>query len=475
MQTHVVQSGDTLWQIAQRYGSDINQIVLLNEWDDSDVLVTGQSLVIPEPGREYVVQPGDTLWAIARMFRVTVQELAVANRIADPSVIYTGQMLKNPYLLHTVHAGEFIWGIAQQYGTSVEQIIAANQMEAPGLIFPGQLLRIPEAPGPVIDVNAYMTDLNEAGQSKVLRVGNDLTYLSPFMYSFSEEGLLTELQDQLVLEATEATDIAPLLVVTNFTKGEFNSDLVASLLRNPDIQEKFMTNLLEKMRTKGYVGVNFDFEYVYPEDRVPYNHFLKRVTARLHPEGFLVTTAVAPKVSADQEGLLYEAIDYEAHGDIVDVVILMTYEWGWAGGRPLAIAPINKVRDVVDYAVSVIPRHKIHMGIPLYARDWQIPWVEGTTASTMSPKEAVRLAARYGASIQYDDTYQSPFFRYTDESGQVHEVWFEDARSVQAKLDTVKADGLRGVSYWDLGVPLPQNWPVLQNDFSIRKYSLENL
>ncbi len=178
---------------------------------------------------------------------------------------------------------------------------------------------------------------------------------------------------------------------------------------------------------------------------------MRRVVSRLHPEGFLVSTSLAPKESAVQQGLLYEAHDYAAHGDIVDFVMLMTYEWGWAGGRPWAIAPINEVRDVLDYAVTVIPREKILMGMPLYGRDWNIPWVESTTARTISPKEAVQLAAKYGVSIQYDETYQSPFFRYMDENGQEHEVWFEDARSVQAKYDTVKEYGLRGVfiGYWE--------------------------
>lgn len=108
--------------------------------------------------------------------------------------------------------------------------------------------------------------------------------------------------------------------------------------------------------------------------------------------------------------------------------------------------------------------------MPLYGRDWNIPWVEGTTASTVSPKEAVQLAAMYGVPIQYDETYQSSFFRYTDENGQEHEVWFEDARSVQAKYDTARAYGLRGVSYWTLGTPFPQNWPVLQDNFRVRKF-----
>ncbi|GAA0430863.1 glycoside hydrolase family 18 protein [Lentibacillus halophilus] len=474
MRIHVVQRGDSIWKIAQNYGSNSHQIALLNDlMDNPDTLVVGQSLVIPEPGRDYVIQPGDDLWSVAQIFGVTVQELAEANNIAHPSLIYVGQMLTNPYISHTVREGESIWEIAQQYGVSVEHITSANNVGTSGLIFPGQTIKIPLASGSVAETNAYMTQLNEQGQSEVMMLGRYLTYVSPFRYSVKENGTLTQLQDQTVLEAAKANNVSPMMVVTNFSQGEMSSDLAAALLRNPDAQESLVTNLIKTMRDKGYAGVNFNFEYVYPEDRENYNNFLRRVVSELHPEGFLVSTALAPKESAQQQGLLYEAHDYQAHGEIVDFVILMTYEWGWAGGRPRAIAPINKVRDVLDYAVTVIPRNKIMMGMPLYGRDWNVPWEEGTLADTVSPKAAVQLARKYGATIQYDETAQSPFFSYVDEDGQKHEVWFEDARSVQAKYDTVMTYGLRGVSYWVLGMPFPQNWPVLQRNINVRKF--ENL
>src|SRR5699024_2825408 len=136
--------------------------------------------------------------------------------------------------------------------------------------------------------------------------------------------------------AARATQVDPPLVLTKFRNGGFSSDLVAAVLRNPEVQETLITNLRTTMREKGYTGFNIDFEYLYPEDRQNYNALVRRVVSRLRPERSTVSTALAPKERADQPGLLYEAHDYEAHGEIVDFVVLMTYEWGWAGGRPLA-------------------------------------------------------------------------------------------------------------------------------------------
>ncbi|WP_440897072.1 LysM peptidoglycan-binding domain-containing protein [Amphibacillus sp. Q70] len=469
MYIHTVQQGETIWLIAQRYGADLNQIILVNELDDPNALAVGQSLVVPESNREYVVQPGDNIWTIAQRYGVTVQELAIYNSISDPGMIFVGQMLEIPYVIYTVLPGDTLWQIAQNYGTTIEQLLQVNNLTDPSILYPGSQLRIPLGDRPVTEVNAYTTSINQEGAGEVTVLGRNFTYLSPFMYSMREDGSVTELQDDPVIEAAWANQIQPLLVLTNFRESNFDSDLAAAVLRNPDIQEILLDNLLQIMRVKGYAGLNIDFEYVYPEDRENYNDFLRRTVARLHPEGYTVATALAPKESTEQQGLLYEAHDYQAQGEIVDFVILMTYEWGWAGGEPWAIAPINKVRDVLDYAVTVIPRDKILMGVPLYGRDWRIPWEQGTTARTVSPKEATQLAIQYGAAIQYDETYQSPFFRYTDETGQQHEVWFEDARSMQAKYDTVKEYGLRGVSYWVLGIPFPQNWAVLQDNFRVRK------
>ncbi len=129
-------------------------------------------------------------------------------------------------------------------------------------------------------------------------------------------------------------------------------------------------------------------------------------------EDTLFHQRLAPKTSGSQGGLLYTAHDYEAHGRIADFVVLMTYEWGWRGASPQAISPINQMRRVVEYALSVMPANKILLGFQIYARDWKIPHVQGAFAETFSSQEAIRRATQYNVAIQYDEVAQSPFFRY---------------------------------------------------------------
>ena len=79
------------------------------------------------------------------------------------------------------------------------------------------------------------------------------------------------------------------------------------------------------------------------------------------------------------------------------------------------------------------------------------------------------LAAANHVQIQYDTRAQAPFFRYTDTNGKQHEVWFEDARSIQAKFNLIKELGLRGMSYWKLGLSFPQNWLLITENFNVVK------
>ena len=180
--------------------------------------------------------------------------------------------------------------------------------------------------------------------------------------------------------------------------------------------------------------------------------------------------ALAPKTSAGQRGLLYEGKDYRALGEAADHVLLMTYEWGYTYGPPMAVAPINQVRRVVEYALTEIPADKTDLGIPNYGYDWPLPYERGVTkAATIGNVQAVRIAVEQGAEIRFDELAQSPYFNYTAEDGVEHEVWFEDVRSMQAKFDLIREYGLRGCGYWQIMQWFRANWLLLQNQFYILK------
>lgn len=135
----------------------------------------------------------------------------------------------------------------------------------------------------------------------------------------------------------------------------------------------------------------------------------------------------------------------------------------------MAVSPINEVRRVLNYAVTAIPPQKILMGMNNYGYDWQLPYAPGTAARNISMQGAIDLAYNSRQSIQYSETSQAPFFEYTAPSGQRHIVWFEDARSIRARLLLVNQYGLGGVSYWTINQFFPQNWNVLESMYNVNK------
>lgn len=142
--------------------------------------------------------------------------------------------------------------------------------------------------------------------------------------------------------------------------------------------------------------------------------------------------------------------------------------WEYTYGPPMAVAPINKVREVVEYALTKIPSEKIHLGIPNYGYDWTLPFVKGSSkATTIGNIEAIQIAITHGASIQFDEIAQSPYFTYFFE-GLEHEVWFEDVRSLSTKFELVKEYQLRGMSYWQIMQLFRANWLLLDDTFEIR-------
>ena len=421
----------------------------------------------------YTVEAGDTLTNIATRFGVSAALIAEVNGVEVQTPLVVGQalLILVPAEVYTVQSGDSIYGIARQYNTSVIQLYRNNPaLRGLPTVSVGQTLviRYEQTPTELLDVNAYAYPFI---QPSLLRETLPyLTYFTPFTYGFTLQGELVPLDDQAMIDLALEYGVTPWMHLSTLTpEGIFDSALGLAMLRDEAAQQQLIQAVLANMRAKNYQGLDVDFEFIGAEGAALYAQFITRLREQLSPLGYEVVVALAPKVNAEQRGSLYEGHDYAALGAAADGVLLMTYEWGYTYGPPLAVAPIPSVRRVLDYAVSVIPREKIFMGIPTYGYNWPLPYQRGVTrADSLSNVQAVALARRYGAEIQYDETAQSPFFIYTDESGMAHEVWFEDARSIAAKLALIREYGFRGAGYWSLDRPFPQNWSLLNSEFLVR-------
>lgn len=280
----------------------------------------------------YTVKPGDTLAAVSRRYGLSPIRIAADNGLSDMSRLVPGQnlLINVDSVRYILEEGQTLFSLSQEYGVPLEELIEANPELNPLDLRPGETVMIPvarrEQRRPIL-VNGYAyTSINTNSLNCVLPF---LTFISPFSYKLTPTAELVSPDDSDLIFRAQRSAVMPIMVVTNIFDKGFSTETLSGILSSPELQDRLIGNILAELTGKNYYGVNMDIEYIAPKDRERYNAFLERLTERLHNEGFIVMTALAPKISADQPGLLYEAHDYAAQGRIVDYIILMTYEWGY--------------------------------------------------------------------------------------------------------------------------------------------------
>ena len=361
--------------------------------------------------------------------------------------------------IYVVKEGDTVDSIAFYFGISINSLIYANQLEYPYRLSIGQSMLI-------------VDDLELSGllyRENILRangfaypfispwvLNETLPYLeemSVFSYGFSEEGELIPpaLPVEWMINDALYKGVRPVLTLTPFGKdGQFNNYLIHRMLINERARGNLIANIVDTITEMGFEGVNIDFEFILSEDRDNFTQFVGDVTTAVNELGYEVTVDLAPKTSSTQSGLLYEGKDYMGLGNASNRAFVMTYEWGYTYGPAMAVAPINKVRQVLEYATTQIPSEKISMGIPNYGYDFTQPYVRGESkAKTIGNIEAVNIAINNNSIIMFDEISKTPFFSYVEDN-VTHEVWFEDARSIFEKYKLIKEYNLYGFGCWQI-------------------------
>ena len=424
----------------------------------------------------YTVKEGDTLYGISERFGVPLSVLEADNGIADPSELVVGESLVvwPPSVIYTVKSGDTVESVAELYSTSAREIFRNNPaLGGRDLIYPGQSLVITrETPPPYgrMALNGYAYPFID---DDVLRSALPyLTYLSVFTTGIKNDGslIMPDGAERLV-DAAREYGVKPIMVLTSLGEdGNFSNELTMRVLSSEKVSRRVTEAAAEAVRSGGYAGIDVDFEYISGDYAARYADFIRGMKDALG-DGYEVFVSLAPKISDDMPGILYEGHDYRALGASADRALLMAYEWGYTYGPPQAVAPLNKVREVVDYALTRIPADKIFLGTPNYGYDFKLPYVRGESeAVPLSNAEALSLAKERRAAIEYDEPSEAPFFVYYDrDNGQSvrHIVWFESPRSVEATGRLAAGTGLSGLSVWNIMKFYPPLFVQLASMFNI--------
>lgn len=141
--TYTVKAGDTLWSIAKRYNTTVEELMNLNNLSN-DLLSIGKVLAIPTPSIKenvYIVKAGDTLWNIAKRYNTTVEELMNINNLNSDLIAIGQEIIVPNNAVHIVKEGDTLWNIAKRHNTTVENLMRLNNMTS-DLITIGQVIKV---------------------------------------------------------------------------------------------------------------------------------------------------------------------------------------------------------------------------------------------------------------------------------------------------------------------------------------------
>lgn len=298
--------------------------------------------------------------------------------------------------------------------------------------------------------------LDRSADASLEAYKNIITDLSPTIIEVMDNSgrvnVLPETRYLDILKGDDTTTISPLIRNFNFDKA-----LAHWSLMSPDAQAKSVNDVVAALaKEPRYKGLVVDIENTTPTDRSFYTEFIKRLAEALHPKGYKIYAVVGPKEQDIPKSLWVRAFDYKALGKYADYVILMTYNQHWRGGTPGPCAALDWFESCVKYATECMPAEKVIAGIPFYGYTWP---AKGP-ATSLTHTKAQALIQRVKPSIQWNEQWATPWFTYT-EKGVKWEAWFEDERSVQAKLDVCKKLGVGGVAIWRLGDEDPRFWEAI--------------
>jgi spore germination protein YaaH len=304
----------------------------------------------------------------------------------------------------------------------------------------------------------YYVYYDEGSWTRLQQQIDHLDIVAPYFFHLTPNGSIKELdeREEDVTAFIKAHNKRIIPIIQNEAKWDDFTDTLAS----EEQRERIARELAELAESRGFDGMQIDFEAVNPEDADLLTAFMEAVAEEFRPRRLIVSQAVVAR-SSDAQSEWGGAYDFRRLGEINDFVSVMAYDYNSTGSRtPGPVAPIWWVESVLEYATSRIPAEKVYLGVPFYGRDWNLE--TGPPAESIHYPTAARLLDEADeATGGFSEDEGAPWIRYTDENGDRHEVWYENAESLRLKLDLALRYHVAGFSAWRIGQEDPRAWEVI--------------
>ena len=261
--------------------------------------------------------------------------------------------------------------------------------------------------------------------------------------------------------------------------------VLSELLKNPTSRAQIVSVIMDLIRTNNYDGIDIDFEgFAFVDGNASWKTtaprwvaFIKDLSAALRAENKLLSISTPYVLNPADKQKGYFVYAWADVASYIDKLRIMTYDYSVAKVGPLG--PITWAERTVQYAISIMPASKVFVGVPGYGRDW-VTAVKGVCpanvaksvkvgakAATFVMRNALSLAATYGATPIYNEQFGEVTFSYEkvysgDTAGGLSTsctasriAWFQDARSWALRAALVNKYRIGGITAWTLGMEEP--------------------
>jgi len=426
MEIHIVQPRETIYTIAEKYGVSVTRLIWDNNLVDSEILVTGQALVILYPEQTYTVAPGDTLENIAKTHNVPLMQLLRNNNyLFERNIIYPGEVIVISYNNDKGSINTF--GYAATY----------------------------------IDINIL---------NKTLPF---LTYLCILGNQITENADIISIDDDKIINISKAFGVAPIMLLPSLTiQGVNDFDSTYNIFINEESSDKLINNISNILKEKGYYGVSITFEYFYSANLSLYQNYIKKLSKRLKIEGlklFITISPVNTSITLDDMKKIDPNIE-----EYLDGITFMDYNRGLdINPPPGPVTSIKNLDAFLTVATTIISEDIINIGSPAIGFDWALPFVPNVSKSViLKYYTAIELASDMNSIILFDEPSQTPYFRYSELNSGIptqHIVWFIDARTIHSLINLIPKFHLNGTGIWIIMYYFAQIWSIINSQYKIDK------
>lgn len=501
--TYIVKPGDTLYLISRSFGVSLNDLMGANDLVSS-AIYPGQRLYIPvdrQPQTTYTVRSGDSLYAIARRYNTTIESIIALNNLTG-TALSIGQRLRIPLYTEVVvnvdRANVRSWAslsapvvIVMVRGARLP-VIGTTQGWYMVRLFNGKSawisrdvvsLRVHDGSRPIIsNVGFYTLEEGPGLPSSYSSFVNNTAQISAlplFMWRISAAnptrvekfGDFSDQDIRTLVAIGHRNNIKMMPVIHNLLYRPGGTTLaknvVKVLVSDPRNRAAFIQSVIALIEQFNFDGVNIDIEDVFIEDSKGVSALYTELGAALRSRGYYLSASVPARVSDEPFNPFSDPFEYGPIGNAVDQFVVMLYnEHGWPGSGPGPVVSSGWMERVLNYTATKMPKEKIVAAVSVFGFDFNL-----TTGRNryVTYEAAMNLARRYNRTVIFDEATLTPMFSYTDEQGNDHEVWFENAASIRAKANIAWRMGISGLALWRLGMEDPAIWSMFARDTVIRK------